>query len=170
MADEAERIYKTEREMYLDVKDWLRRLLRSRFPHSQVEVFDTSQVSLWKFLQRENYHRFFSDYLSYEIQVDITGIIESPQGAQLAFVECKLKPVRLRDVSQLLGYSRVARPFLSVILSPRGYSRSISYLVETFGRVDVLEYDKGRRIRIATWDPIRKEIDPRFTLPKGEHL
>lgn len=150
--------------------DWLRSLLVSRHPGSQIEVYDTSQVSLWQFLQRAELHYAFPDHLSYEIQVDITGVIKRSREVRLAFVECKMKPITLRDVSQLLGYSRVARPSISVILSPRGYSKSISYLIETYGRTDVLEYDKGKRIRIATWDEAKKEIDPRYTLPKGEHL
>lgn len=152
------------------VVDWLRSLLMSRHPKAEVLVFDTSQVSLWQFLRRNELHDAFPDYLSYEIQVDITGIIKGPTEVSLAFVECKIKAITLRDVSQLLGYSRVARPSVSVILSPRGYSTSISYLIETYGRTDVLEYDKGKRIRIATWDEVKKGIDPRFTLPKGEHL
>jgi hypothetical protein len=164
------RNYKNEREMYSEVARWFQGLLSSRNPRAEINVFDTSQVSLWQFLQRHAFHHLFPDYLSYEIQVDVTGIIKSSHKASLAFVECKLAPITLRDVSQLLGYSRVAKPSVSVILSPRGYSASISYLLETYERIDVLEYDKNKRIRIATWDFVKKDIDPRFTLPRGEHL
>jgi hypothetical protein len=163
-------VYPRERDMYPDVIAWFQALLSSRNPRSDVQVFDTSQFSLWQFLQRIKMTECFKDYLSYEIQVDLTGVIKSKKGTYLAFVECKLAPITLRDVSQLLGYSRVAKPLTSVVLSPNGYSTSISYLIETYGRIDVLEYEKNRRIRIARWDKTRKDIDPRFTLPKGEHI
>ena len=70
-------LYRREREMYPEVVDWFRRLLSSRHRQSEVTVFDTSQVSLWQFLKRQGLHHHFSDYLSYEIQVDITGVIRS---------------------------------------------------------------------------------------------
>jgi len=149
--------YRTEREMYPDVIDWFRNLLSSRFPRSEVTVFDTSRVLLRQFIKRQGLQQHFPDHLFYEIQVDITGIVKSSPKILLAFVECKLNAVNLRDVSQLLGYSRVARPSISVILSPKSCSRSISYLIETFGRTDVLQYDTNRRIRIAKWDTIKKD-------------
>ena len=69
-----------------------------------------------------------------------------------------------------MGYSKVALPLYSIIISPSGISRSVNILFNTYNRFDVLEYDKGKRIRIATWDPGRKSIDVSSLIPSGEYL
>jgi len=159
-----------ERDLYPDVIRWFSTLLKEKNRHSRVSVFDTSQVSLWKFLKNNGYSMYFKEYLSYEIQVDITGVVLGKKTARLAFIECKLKRITLKDISQLLGYSRVARPYYSIITSPSGISSSVNYLLKCYNRYDILKYDDKRRIRIATWDLVRKEIDLRSILPPGEHF
>jgi hypothetical protein len=76
----------------------------------------------------------------------------------------------IKNISQLLGYRRVALPFQSIIISPKGISSSVSYLLKAFSRYDVLEYDKDKKIRIAKWDSLKNEIDIRSILPPGEYL
>jgi hypothetical protein len=165
-----DKIFKKESQMYPEVMEWLERILLSRYPRSQVHVHNTSQVSLWKFLRENDYARYFKDYQTYEIQVDITGIVLKKKTAVLSFIECKTKSITLKDISQLLGYSRVASPHYSLLISIRGISKSVSCLLRTFSRYDILEYAKNKRIKIANWDLSRKEIDIRSILPPGEHL
>jgi len=136
-----------------------------------VDVRDTHNVYLSKFLTDHGIANLFSDSSTYEIKVDITGIIRQKRGtAQLAFVECKVNPISLKDISQLLGYSRVARPVMSLITSPQGVSDGVLSLLTTFGRSDVLEYGNGRRITVATWDPQRNQIDYATILPRGQEV
>ncbi len=87
----------------------------------------------------------------------------------LAFVECKVAPITLRDVGQLLGYSLVARPLLSFLVSPSGLSDRLATLLLTFGRHDVLTYGRNRMIRLAVWDTARREIDLSTLVPRGSH-
>jgi hypothetical protein len=163
-------MYHSEEQMYPEVVAWFSTLLREKNRDSNVEVYITARISLWRFIQQKGLHLVFSDYSTYDIKVDITGIIQSGIMARLAFVECKLRPITLRDVAQLLGYSRVARPAYAFILSPSGISPAISTLLISYRRFDVLEYDRGKRIRIATWNKDRREIDYPTLLPPGEHL
>jgi len=44
--------------------------------------------------------KLFPDYQTYEIEVDIIGIIERNNGASLGMIECKLNQITLRDLSQ----------------------------------------------------------------------
>jgi len=75
-----------------------------------------------------------------------------PNGeAHLGLVECKLGRINLRDLSQLLGYSRVALPLYSIILSPRGISQSLNLLFNIARRNDILYYSPDRHIFIAKW-------------------
>ena len=89
---------------------------------------------------------------------------------KLAFVECKMGPITLGDVGQLLGYSLVARPEWSYLVSPEGMSGRLSTLLLTYGRQDVLSYGRDRHIRIARWNIDRNEIDLATLVPKGTHI
>jgi len=155
--------------MYPDVAAWLRRTMETAFRGKAVAVEVTGRLVLWRFLQQRGWHGYFPDYATFDIRTDVTGIVHSETAAQLAFVECKLGPIRLRDISQLLGYSRVAKPVLAYIVSPAGISTAVRTLLVTHRRFDVVEYDAGKRIRVATWNRQRQEIDHSTLLPPGAH-
>lgn len=60
--------------------------------------------------------------------------------------------ITLRDVSQLLGYSKVVNPGIAILISPESVSRSMHHLLHSYQRYDVLDYSLNRRIRICRWD------------------
>lgn len=153
--------------MYPDVRVWLQGFLKPRFPKSTVVVSDTSRVSLGRFLEQQGLAELFPDYQTFEINVDITGIVQSKHSS-LAFVECKLTTLTLRDVSQLLGYSKVAKPIFSILISPSGISKALSLLLKVYRRYDILEYAEGQRLMVGTWDTVRKTADPASLIPPGE--
>ena|SRR5690348_8992385 len=106
-----------ELALYPQVSEWLARSLRGRHPRAEVAAFDTHSTDLATFLRKEGPHSFFSDCDAYEIQVDVTGVVKTQKAISLAFVECKIGPVTLRDVGQLLGYSLVACPEWSFLVT-----------------------------------------------------
>lgn len=161
-------MYNKESEMYGPVKDWWEVFLKERHRRSKVKVYDTSAMLLYKFVQEHRLDAFFPDYLTYEIEVDITGVVITRDKARLALIECKLTPISLRDIGQMLGYSKVARPEYSLLLSPRGLSEGLVRLLQGYRRFDVLDYGGGRRIRLATWSAQRGEIVAESLLPPGE--
>ena len=162
--------YTKEKQMYPDVMEWLKRTLRGMFPRAEIETYDTSAVALYRFLETNGLQELFPQYQSYDIHVDVTGIVQTKRKAYLAFVECKLKQITLRDLSQLLGYSRVAIPIYSIIMSPAGIGSAMTCLLKTYGRIDVLEYEKSRRLKVATWDAGRREVSVPTLIPAGEFL
>lgn len=90
-------------------------------------------------------------------------------------IECKTTPITLKDVSQLLGYSRVVLPVYACILSPLGVSSDVASLLKTYSRLDVLEYNwpKGElphSIVVATWNEQRKGIDYDSLIHAGHPL
>jgi len=157
-----------ERELYSDVGHWFEMRLRSLYSNWEIQVHDTSRVKLSSFLDRLGLSKAFAGSDAFEIEVDITGILLKGSKADLAFVECKTGPITLKDLGQILGYSRVASPALSVILSPNGMSASLGLLLSTYNRVDLLEYGNRKRMKIAVWDTSRKQVDPASVLPPGE--
>ena len=162
--------YTREKQMYPDVMEWLKHKLRGTFHHAKIETYDTSAITLYRFLETNGLEGFFPEYQSYDIRVDVTGIVQTKRKAHLVFVECKLKQITLRDLSQLLGYSRVAIPIYSIIISPAGIGSALTCLLKTYGRIDVLEYEKDRRLKVATWDIDRREVSVPTLIPAGEFL
>ncbi|HEV2380633.1 MAG TPA: hypothetical protein VG206_12665 [Terriglobia bacterium] len=158
-----------ERLLYPEVANWLARYLSGQRPRAKVSAHDTHSADLSAFLLRQGLHRHFPDYSAFEIQVDVTGVVEAQEHIELAFVECKVGPITLGDVGQLLGYSLVARPALSFLISPRGISDRLRVLLVTLGRQDILTYAPGRAIRLAPWDLVRREVDLSQIVPAGSH-
>ena len=156
--------------MYPDVCAWFKRILKEKFKDAEICVEDTSKKVLSKWLVEKGFHNFFPDYQTYEIEVDVTGIVEKTDEAHLGFIECKLGRITLRDLSQLLGYSKVASPLYSVILSPKGISRSMNLLLNIARRNDILYYSTDRHIIVGKWNEKRKELDFSSIIPKGSRI
>jgi hypothetical protein len=162
--------YVSEKEMYPHVVSWLEEFLKGREKRAHIEVFNSSTKSLSKLLEESDYHRFFPQYLSYDIQVDVTGIVVRKKTANLSFVECKLQPISLKDISQLLGYSLVAKPKYSLIISPKGISYSIGQLFAVHQRYEILNYADNHSLRICHWLKSKRDIDHSTLIPPGKHL
>jgi hypothetical protein len=156
--------------MYPDVCAWFKKILKEKFKDAKICVEDTSKKILSKWLVERGFHAFFPDYQTYEIEVDVTGIVEKSEEAHLGLIECKLGRITLRDLSQLLGYSKVALPLYSVILSPKGMSRSMNLLLNIARRNDILYYSTDRHIILGKWNERRKELDFSSIIPKGSRI
>jgi len=166
--------YKTEKQMYGDVSRWLYTLLTSKLLNTHIDVRDTHASSLNEYIKRHGLQYYFKDNLwqTYDIRVDLTAFIKSDKNTGLAFVECKIIPISLLHLSQLLGYSRVALPLFSYLISSANIGKAIKSLIMRYDRTDILEYywEKGkfpRRIIIAKWDINSKNIDSTTVLPPG---
>jgi hypothetical protein len=160
-------MYSREEEMYPDVKNWLKWVLAERCRGWEVFVEDTSRTILSKSLRRMGLHVYFPLYTTFEVKVDITGVVRRNEEARLVLVECKLKRITLGDLSQLLGYSLVVSPAASIIVSPEWLSDGLNQLLNVYGRNEVLEYGKTRRVTIAKWDKAKQDIDYNSIIPKG---
>ena len=163
-------MYKTERQMYPEVCAWFEKILLEKYDDSKIHIQDTSRKVLSRWLVEKGLHKLFPDYLTYEIEVDIIGIIEKDDKAFLGMIECKLNQITLRDLSQLLGYSKVALPLYSIILSPKGVSKSMHLLFNVSRRNDVLNYSSDRHIIVGKWSEKRKELDYSTIIPKGSQI
>jgi len=157
--------------MYDPVREWLQSVLTARYPDGEVVTAATGSIALFRWLEHHGLADHFDDYLTYDIKVDVLGMVLMRGTPELAFVECKTRPIALKDVAQLLGYSRVAKPSLSLIISPGGMSRPLDRLLRDYERFDVLKYaEPARYIRIATWDVRRRTISMETLIPPGEHI
>ena len=156
--------YESESEMYPDVCRWLKDFLASRFQSADVDVYDLSQTPISRFLRNYNKGQFPPEWVTWDIRVDVVGFIHQPGITSLAFVECKNNKLTLAHLSQLLGYSRIAQPLLSFLISPEGFSSSLVSLLQDYHRHDVLEYhwENGRlprQVVVAKWDMVACNLD-----------
>lgn len=166
--------YRNEIEMYPDVITWLARILRERFPGAEVDVRDTHAFPLNEYVKRNGLQQYFQSNIwqTFEIRVDITAFMIHREKPTLVFVGCKIIPISLLHISQLLGYSCVARPLLSYLISTKGIGGAVVGLISRYDRTDILEYDwqKGRTPRtivLGTWDINTKNLEPASVLPPG---
>ncbi|MCL0104839.1 hypothetical protein M1O57_04545 [Dehalococcoidia bacterium] len=166
--------YRNETEMYPDVIEWLGAFLGGRLRGAAIDVRDTHLGPLNEYVQRHGLQKYFEDdaWQTYEIRVDVTAFTNRRGKPGLVFVECKVVPISLTHVSQLLGYSRVARPLLSYLISTAGIGDSVKALLLRYDRTDILHYywEKGKQPRsiiVAKWDEQSKNIEASSILPPG---
>lgn len=147
--------------MYPDIINWLEADLKGRFGKSakKIQVLDTHDSDLSNFIMLLNYQPAFPEFSTYQIRQDITGFIEYTDKVELVFIECKINKLKLIDLSQLIGYSCIALPIYSILLSPAGMGTTLSKLLKSFNRKDVLEFRPRRKIQIVKWDYYKKDID-----------
>ena len=157
--------YKSEREMYPDVCRWLEEFLTNRVSNADVDVYDLSRTSLSRFLKTYNKGKFPSEWVTWDIRVDVVGFVHhSSELTALAFVECKNTNLTLAHLSQLLGYSRIAQPLYSFLISSAGISPALLSLLQNYQRYDVLEYHweegrKPRNIIVAEWEKATRNLN-----------
>jgi len=162
-------MYSSEQELYPEIIEWTTKYLQGKYRNAEIKAYDTSRQDLSEFLRRHKLHSFFPEFETYIIKVDVTAVIRHKDKCDLSFVECKLNPITLNDISQILGYSKVVKPKHSFIISPAGISAPVNSLIKIFKRYDILEYTKDAKIKIAQWNKTMQSIDISTLLPPGAH-
>ncbi|GAB1405952.1 hypothetical protein MASR1M74_31340 [Lentimicrobium sp.] len=154
-------MYKNEIEMYPDIIKWLDNDLKQKFGKkaNKIQVLDTHDSDLSNFIMKLSYQKFFPEFTTFQIRQDITGFIEYADRVELVFVECKNTTLSLINLSQLIGYSSIALPIYAILLSPQGMGTTLTKLLQTYNRKDVLEFKPNRRIQVIKWDFNKQDID-----------
>lgn len=154
-------MYKNEIEMYPDIIKWLTTELIQKYGNmaKKIQVYDTHDSDLRNFIMKLNYQQFFPEFINYQIRQDITGFIEYDDKVDLVFVECKITTLSLINLSQLIGYSSIALPIYAILISPKGMGTTLTKLLKTYNRLDILEFKPNRKIQIIKWDQNKQDID-----------
>jgi hypothetical protein len=166
--------YAKESEMYPDVAAWLQNYLSQRYRRRTVRTHVCATQRLNKVIHALGVQPLLpQEYQTWDVQVDVVGLILSSTHAELVLVECKNKPITLGHLSQMIGYCRVVKPIFGLILSPAGVSPALYKLIQVFGRSDILAYDSPkrraeRRIVLAQWDSGSRSLVPASVIPAGE--
>lgn len=155
-----------ERALYPDIAKWLKIYLKEKYHYYSIETtFETSQYSLDVVLRKRNI--IIKETIGLSIKVDIVGILKRGHKIGLAFVEVKNKPLTLKDLGQLWGYTQLINPIESFLISPKGLG-ALDYIFNVLKREDLLVYGKNanRTMKVAKWDVSRKMVDYLTLIPK----
>lgn len=165
--------YKSEAAMYPEVARWLEQFLRAQSPKATVETFPAAHERLHRVLARKGVQaKLPPEWQSWDVKVDVVGILTTENSLQIALVECKLAQINIAHLSQAIGYSRIVRPRWSFLVSPRGLRDNLRRLLTAFNRQDILVYTEvpnqsPRSLVLARWDAHAQQIDWGSALPKG---
>ncbi|HEY9000397.1 MAG TPA: hypothetical protein VIM89_03515 [Mucilaginibacter sp.] len=122
-------------------------------------MLDTHHSDLSNFITILKYQNYFPEFTTFQIRQDITGFIEYDDRVELVFVECKNTYLSLIHLSQLIGYSCIALPIYSILLSPQGMGTTLNKLLLAYNRKDVLEFRPKRKIQVIKWDFAKQDVD-----------
>lgn len=150
---------KDEISLYPSIRKWLEEYLQNKHPKAEVAAFDIHSSDLSNFLQRSKYKKYFPEYATYKIQIDLLGVIIENDKCSLAFVEVKDTQINLMNLSQLLGYCKIFNPDIAFLVSPKGLSAPLNQLLNHFNRLDILRYSPHKSVCIAKWNIARNAID-----------
>lgn len=156
---------KQEITLYPSILKWLQMYLENKHPKASIKTYDVHAVDLSDFIQRNGYTKFFPEYATYKIRVDLLGVVLEDDKCSLVFIEVKDTALGLSSISQLLGYCKILRPKSAFLISPKGLSKPLSQLLLHFNRLDILEFDKNKFVRVVKWNPMRNAIDNDSIIP-----
>ncbi len=157
---------KGEARLYPDIEKWLENYLRDKYKRWNVETtYKTCTIALDVVLKGKGIE--MKEAIGLGIKVDIVGILTRESEVKLALVEVKDKPLTLRDLGQLWGYTQLLNPVESFLISSRGLGTLI-YILRVLKREDLLVFGPKREnmMKIAEWDERRKSIDYATLIPK----
>ena len=155
-----------ENELYEPMRRWLEQYLNDKYKGYDIIAVDISQERLDRALSR--YGIVCEAANGVDIQIDVLGIASKNKDIKLFFIEAKKTRLTLRDLGQLWAYCKLINPEEAFLLSSNGLG-SLSKLIISFGREDLLDYGADKKIkkmRVGKWDVSKATIDFGTLIPK----
>ncbi len=144
----AEKVKRTnpEQKLYDPISKWLEKYLSEKYKE-KVLVHDTSAYYLDRFISQNNLFEEFEFCDNYKIKPDIVGFLLDSK--EVIFAEVKIGALTIQNIGQLLGYSLVGMPKLSMLISPEKSSINLMKILEA--NPQVLHYGE-ESIELGYWD------------------
>ena len=99
-------LYKTEREIYPHIKNWLEEQLKTRFTDFHLEITADRKFSNPLKQQIDRNRDLIFNFLK-EAAPDITGFVKGDYSREFIVVEVKNKPIKLDDIYQTRKYAEL---------------------------------------------------------------
>jgi uncharacterized membrane protein (UPF0136 family) len=157
----------SEDELYEPVKNWLHKYLIENTKSKFVKTFNGANETMAKLLIREGLTDGIENALFFDIKIDIFAVIEIKKKRRLVIVECKKDTMGLVHLGQLIGYSQIINPWLSILLSPTGITSGLNNFIVNHKMDRLMRYGEDGKIIICTWEIAKNAPDVFKTIPKG---
>ena len=149
------------------MKSWLEKYLRGQYskdyhicvliPNSHLSKIAIDDV------------KKIDNYSSFEFAPDILGLLIpkiSTEKPKLIFMNRSVSAISLKEIGELYCYSKLANPFLAFIVSPKGLSNEVNFLLLNKGiEKNLLNYYDDKFIITFRWDENAKKIDKKSIFP-----
>lgn len=159
-----------EVELYAEMRNWLQTYLEDKYKLKSccIVVVDCHSVNLDSVLEQYGIVQYYPQTVGLRIEIDVLGMVIWNDRAEIYFIEAKKTQLTLQNLGQLLVYCKLCNPEEAYLLSSAGLG-SLSKVINTLGREDLLDFGTGKRIKkmkVAKWDLIRHTIDQHSMMPK----
>ncbi len=158
-----------EKDLYPDIEKWLNQYLTDNYKGCDIiTTSESSSKTLDVVLKKYGIH--LDELEGLLIKIDVIGIIQKSKnhdGIKLVFVEVKDELLTLKDLGQLWGYTKLANPIESFLISSEGLG-TLQIIFDVHNRKDLLVYGENSEkfMKIVKWDNSRKIIDYSTMIPK----
>lgn len=159
---------KKEFELYEPMGKWLRQYLSDHYKGYSVIVEDTSQITLDRILEKYGIIDQYPQTVGLDIQIDVLGIVQKNNKAQIIFIEAKKEKLNLHHLGQLWAYCKLCDPAEAFLFSSGGMG-SLNKVLVNLSREDILNFGDGKRIKkmkVAKWDILKNAPDYSSMIPK----
>lgn len=143
---------KNENELYEPMRLWLYDYLMGNYKNSEIIAIDSHNKRL-ELVFREN-NILKDQAVGLDIQIDVLGIVRSPRGDEIVFIEAKNSQLTLRDLGQLWAYCKLIDPKEAFLFSTVGFGGLLK-IFNVFKRFDLLNFGDGKYLKymkVAEWD------------------
>lgn len=126
-----------ERDLYEPMRVWLNQYLKEKYNTYEIIVEDTSQIYLEEALRRHEIEYPIANGL--KIQIDVLGIAKKEDKILLFFIEAKKGDLNLKDLGQLLIYSKLINPEEAFLMTPKSFC-SVGTVINVLKRNELIQY------------------------------
>jgi len=108
------------------------------------------------------------NYSSFEFNPDVLAILTPKKGGkpELVLLNRTINAISLKEIGELLCYSRISNPLLSFIVSSKGLPHEVSLLLLNKEREEqLLSYSASRKIAILKWNETTNKMDTTSIFP-----
>jgi hypothetical protein len=154
-----------ENELYEPMRIWLERYMIDKYVGWTIFSVDSHSERLDRVLGR--YGIILEQAVGVDIQIDVLGIAKKKDTVRLVFIEAKVTQLTLRDLGQLWAYCKLIDPYEAFLFTSKALG-SLDNLLNTYGRVDLLDFGESIRVKqmtIGKWNQVKKSPDLLTLIP-----
>jgi hypothetical protein len=154
-------------ELVRAVQEWYAGMLRESFPDDHNRVMERVSLRRNDVGHGAGVDPEFGELCSLLKAADLVGLVSRNDKCRTTLLFCRTEPVGISEYRNIFFDCRVLCPQIAIVVARAGYTELLHkhLFLHTIDRI--LEYDDGRNIVLAQWNPQWREIDQFSLFPRG---